>query len=196
MRMFRIGKLPKRFFRITIGVSLVFTALSIGACNEAYKIAEIREGFIHFSFEYPARYQSEPQISTTTSATNWFVSSETANTEGGIVLSIRAHNEEGPSSNAVDWYEDLSEQLASRDIANARNIERSTIKEGLISGKTIAYSWLYDANYKTLTTFVDRFVFFDMNGVPFTVQVAAEQSVSRQAKADLNHLLRTFKILE
>ena len=178
-------------------------------CNTAeYRTFTFERG-VNFTFEYPSHYKINSIYS--------FVEGKSA---GGLIffdklsskyslygfidVTIRDPSEKFP--NAKTAIEQIA--LGEFDIYTSgpgeliRNIlERTTINMNGISGELIVYShrvgFVETLPYESSKIVrINRTLFFDHSGLLWSIAIESDEDKAEQAKADFEHLLETFQILE
>ena len=165
----------------TAVVSCTPPALPNASQYETYSLKHYGD---HFSFDYPAGYkivssylQSNPNA-TVSVRFAWHgtdpifsvnidsPAAETKNTPAGAAAIAGGHT---PS----------------------QELERASIPIAGTTGELVAYTGADIQNYSSVT----REVFFDINGVLWSVNISSGTEKADQAKLDFEHIINTFKIL-
>jgi hypothetical protein len=177
------------------GIALALLLLfSVAGCNE-YKTFTLEKGIAHFTFEYPSSYQT-PSVHIMYDYRETQVSigrCPPENHRNEILLYIRTYHYD--EYNAESWLESyLGSESSLSD--NFTLLRRLPMKVGTDTGEHAVYSYVqYQLDFKAVPTIV-RIVAFDHDDLIFHISVSADMGISESAKADFDHIIKTFEILD
>jgi len=204
----------------SICVAVILLLLGCNSSSDGYKQITVNNELGHYSFEYPSHYKRnfvdnfDFKVPYATLVLEGPVKSEEAevfdpNTgeiktvvgkRGTSVIYIGVSNYKvyfGESYSATDKIEGVLEDMAKW--ANFKLLERSPLTVSGVEGEMIVY--LVD---KLMPIPVEdgknllyvRAVYFDYQNLTWEIEAKCNQDIQEQVKADFDHIIQTFKILE
>jgi hypothetical protein len=212
-RISAIGYIIKRW---TIRAAVMLLIVIIAGVSivhfYSYNKFSLTEGIAHFSFEYPSSYYVE---FTRLEERPWdytMVRLLTLNPESeyGIeyyhdaVILINVEDTGYSYSSIEDAIEKSISWWTSRGYDDFHLIERSTVKIAGVQGGKLVYAFnsyhRMDATefgtHSVKTPAITRRIFFEHEGKIWLISSTAYESYAETAKADFEHVIKTFKILE
>lgn len=171
-------------------IALMVMVPILAGCNTSqYKTYTLKHGAVHFSFEYPSRYEKQSE---------YLQSSELAPI--GIRFVHRQPDAPGKdtvfgvniSRLAPEWPDAKAAVARIISLGNTIQVtEQSLTTVAGISGELVVYLDSRMPNTPSI-----REVFFVFDGLLWNIFIYSDVSKADQAKADFNQILQTFKILE
>jgi hypothetical protein len=179
-----------------------------GCNNSEYRTFTFKRG-VNFTFEYPSHYKINSIYS--------YVEGKSA---GGVIFFDKLS-----SKDSIYGFIDVSIRDASEKFPNAKTaieqivlgerdkdtlvvgeldediLERTTININGISGELLVYSHkvglIERLPYESSKIIrINRTLYFDHSGLLWSIIIESDEDKAEQAKADFEHILQTFKILE
>jgi len=188
----------KPYVLITI---LLFISILITGCNTSeYKTFTLKNGIAHFSFEYPSSYKVVDNIVSLMPAYTHIILRKPPNEEQmeriTSVLSIYVDEAYTPLSVDSAISSNLSDISTWNDF---KLLERSSIQVVGVNGQRIVYSWASIPARHGIAgepiPSLAREVYFYQDGQLWNISISSDELTTEAAKADFEHVLRTFKIL-
>jgi hypothetical protein len=169
-----------------------------GCNNSEYRLFTFKKG-VNFTFEYPSHYKIEEvrayqQEEVSGKVILYDKLSSKVSLFGFINITIIDASEEFPNAKAT------IEQIASKEFVKDI-LERTTININGISGELVVYSskvgLIPEAPLESSEIVrINRTVCFDYGGLIWIIIIESDEDKADQAKADFEHLLETFRILD
>ena len=199
----------KKIILSAAGIVLLASITLFGACQvrsgSTYKTFSMTEGIAHFSFEYPSKYEitdyySDNEILTVT-LTEPF--NKQAKDSTKISVGIVPGNENYPQ----DYINSLIRKRSSDPDFNLQELEQADL---FVSGKQaklfvyqerdlgrIMAGVYYGTNedISTLNEIIREAIFY-YNNLAWVIAIDSDSSTAEVDKADFDHVIQTFKILE
>jgi len=157
-----------------------------------YRLLTVNECFVDFSFEYPTDY-IEPIINPADASVGSFryTLSGGQSTIDNERMRVLFHIIAEPVGKYHENYMSIRSGAYGSEI-DFNLIDDKPVKTGEITGQLVVYSsTLPIYQVKSIT----RMMFFELSDTIFVLSMAADEKYVKQAKADFDHILRTFKIL-
>jgi len=181
---------------------LLLTSLMLilpGCNNSEYRTFTFKRG-VNFTFEYPSHYKMNSMRSYVegkgaAGVTFFDKLSSKDSIYGFIFVTIEDASEKYP--NAKTAIEQIASNELKKDI-----LERSTVIINGIPGELIVYSHKLGVIEERLPyesskiIRINRTVYFDHSGLIWGIEIESDEDKAEQAKADFEHLLETFRILD
>ena len=195
---------------IALVLTLVSATLGCDSSMEGYRAFTFNE-VAHFSFEYPAHYKktsagAEVEDKIIHIGLRDEVPSEGSNA-GFIGIKVEGAGITYPDAtvaleHTLSIFVDSEPYDEDAEQAPGRLLERSTLTVAGIPAELIVYSYGYDyvrdspSDPWVLLLRIAREVYFDYNGLIWNIVIESDEDRAEVAKADFEHLLETFQILE
>jgi hypothetical protein len=193
---------------VLVLIVMLVVMLNLTGCSDYYKKMSVTDGIAHFSFEYPSNYKPEFQYLDDAPYERTRVGLFTINEESwvnvheaGITVAIEKTGKR--YSNSTDALEAEIKWWTSRGYKDFLLLERSKVIFAGVQSEQIVYSYTYmhiedvQINMHVVKTpTIVRIIFFDYHEQIWFISVEAHGSYANQSKADFDHILQTFKILE
>jgi hypothetical protein len=188
--------------KLVLIVVLLVTLFAFSGCSgvsEGYRQFILREGSVHFSFEYPVSfdkpevqiYEGQPWVGSrrTTEEEEWYAIFAVDAVEPGHVLP--------DAKTAANYF------LESLEGGNGRVLlERSSVTIDGVAGELFIVScaqWLADDFYRGISQGIPalvRQVFFDHKDLIWDITFISHVDRAEEDEAHFKHLLETFKFLK
>jgi hypothetical protein len=188
---------------------LALLVVTLLGCNNAeYRTFTFEKG-VNLTFEYPSHYRRDLIYSYVEGKSAGRITfldrlSSKVSIYGFIWVTIR------DPSGVYPYAKTAIEQIASGEYdiytsgpgeLNRDILERSTIIINGIPAELIVYShkvgFIERLPYESSKIIrINRTVYFDHNGLLWSIAIESDEDKAEQARADFEHLLQTFKILE
>jgi hypothetical protein len=188
--MFKAGNMKKRLKFWLLLILVVSVAFGASSCNDTatsgtsskYKTYTLKHYGVSFSFEYPVGYKT-------------ILSYIQDNPDAPI--GVHFSWQETDPIFGVDIYSPKAEQVDPATAANTagshspdEEIERTSIAIAGTTGELVAYN-SYD--YQNAHS-INRGVYFDVNGVLWSISIYSSTANADKAENDFEHIISTFKV--
>jgi hypothetical protein len=195
----RVRMMPGIRCGLLLMLLLASLMVTLPGCNNSeYRTFTFKKG-VNFSFEYPSHYKIEDvrayeQEQVSGKVILYDKLSSKVSLFGFINITIIDASEKFPNARVV------IEQIASNELKKDI-LERTTININGIPAELIVYSskigMIPEAPPKSWEIVrINRTVCFDYSGLIWVIIIESDEDKADQAKADFEHLLQTFKILD
>jgi hypothetical protein len=210
-----------RIFDILGIVLILISSVTFTSCStNGYHSITVKNEIAHFSFEYPDYYSDRegptvqndkihqytyvnffaPKKAITVMNPNPFDnSSKTVTTKyAPAYIDIFVYDARDRGGTAIS---DLENKLKSPAYRDVKILDRSSIKVNGITGEQVSYMDTAIIDFQPIpgeeipAKYV-RMVYFDYGNLVWNFEVGSEASMDEQVKADFEHVLSTFKILD
>jgi hypothetical protein len=211
----------KKYFSIIVSIMLLLLVIGCNGSPGVYKTVVVKSELCYYSFEYSGNYEKDgprTELDRTIPYTVLYLVAPAIN-ETAEVLDRNSGKIEtvvgkrSPAGFTFDVYNPVkyesapqtSQERIERTIVGNQSwenfslLERSSISVSGIKGEIITY--LVDRlmpipveNGKKLEYV--RAVYFDYDGLLWVIEVKCKEEISQQVKADFDHIIQSFKILE
>jgi hypothetical protein len=181
----------------TIICLLSLSIVTVSGCDSQYKRYSLKEGFVHFSFEYPSRYQLDRTS---------VYDSPLGNTADIVLSENSAEEYMGPSliSVTIDTVSEIAPDYTSRlefyinhftSMPRYRLIERQPITVLDSHGEMVIFFYEFPSGRDTYS--MNRMeVFFTTSELNWEFGMSFPEANAEEYKKDFKYMLDTLKILD
>ena len=153
----------------------------------------------HFSFQYSRQYSVDTSNIDSKFPTVWFEKPRGQVDLLDIIFSVSLYQSTSTTTEELDKIFSGQKELYS----DTQVIERSSITVDAEQAEQTVYSYTFASIYgdgllykPALIPQIGRIVVFKHVGVVWSIEISSEEHNANSAKADLDHILQTFKILD
>ena len=189
---------------LLMGVLFVVVATFLSCNSSGYRTFTFNK-VAHFSFEYPAHYRKFAAHATVEDKTIYIGFRDKiipeGRTNGFIRVVVEGAGYRYPDAEAALEKTLLPFTEPEKYINPGNLLERSTITVAGVQAELIVYireaDLIPEAPASSLDIMkVTRVVYFDHNNLIWRIRIQSDEDRADQAKADFEHILETFKILD
>jgi hypothetical protein len=179
-------------FIFVIGITGLL--IGCGSNTEYIKTAATKRG-ISYSFEYPASYKkslADTSQNATVIGDKYVVASDNMKEYKEFNILLWNPTPDFPNAKArLDYYTGLFENMGGK----ATFKERSPIKVSGIDGEMLNYSYTLEGSTESSNNAIIWIAFIDYKGQIVHIAASSAIEVAGEAKADFEHIIKSFKFL-